>query len=1603
MGISVGYSLQLVYFFIIYYRNFRRLKPIKIASGLLPKAIFLFFLITSIMPAKGFAADASWTGSDPVNADWSDADNWSIAPVPGTGDTATFDSAAGVGGSTIDLGLAVTVDTIIFDNTGGTISDYTIGAGAVGTDILTLDNDGAITMNANVNQDQLFNADLVLGTDATASGVAFANNSLTNELQFAGDIEGGTGGVAAAQTLTVTGTGDTIVSGSISDGDATNLSLAKAGAGTLTLSGANTYTGATAINGGTLQISAVNNLGDGSATNTISINDATLRSTSGTYSLGTNRTITLAGAGTIQAGAGILTVDGAVNTNANLLTLSAAGGNINVSGAVTGTGGLTTTGTSNVILNNITNAISGNFTLAGNDVTIVNTLATNLAASNIANDFSLTAGGAITQTGDVAVGGDTTISNVGNDITLDRAGNDFTGAVSVTGANVALVDANAIDLGANTVSGTYDVTATNGNITDSGALDITGTSSFTTSTADTTITLDQASSYAGAVSFTTSGTTGNVSLSNSQAALALGASTVGGNLAVDSNDNDLTVSGALSTVAANGDIELEAGTATLTSNAAIDAGTGTVTLVADNITLAANINGTGDVEIWADTASRSIGIGTGAVGDLSIVDSELDYIVKHADRTIVVGDDTAVTGYQGAMTINDYDFGASSLTLNFLSGGTGEAVFNGTTEGTGDLLINGSGNTTTFNADQTWAAMTINDAVELSSAGAGGRITLKTTAGDLVIQTPGTINQSGAIDSSLYLDATGNITVSGAIGATNALSYIDAAGDGLNITATGNISINHIGGAAAGVTDSTVVSAGGTLTIAGDTYNTDSTQSYTGTTGGISLSAGAATTFTTSADDVTFNNTVTLGNGSDLIVTTSGTAPGSGNITMGTIRGNSSEDVTLNAGDATVTVGAIGSGNEINTVAITGADITLDGNITTDNTAGNSVTLTGAVTLGNDVTIDTSAGTGDIDFTSTVDNAGNLLTINNTGASDATITGVISGAGGLTKQGTGALTINTVTYIGDTTVDDGILNLKDGLTTSDLVFSGNGTVNLAAGKDIEGSVTNSSGATTGTLNYLGSSTTYANIGASAANTGLTAVNINAGTLTLGHNIYATTTTVANGATVDIGSNSLTIGGALDMILASKLKLDILDSSTSGSLTVTGAADIPVTALVDLNITSGQYIPDGATYTVVDGTGGTVAGGNTVTDNNPYVSFTATGGADLTLVASRTGTGFDSYATTGNSRAAGVALEDAGSNNPSSDMLSVLGAMAALPTSSIEGALTQMYPQIDRSIIDANNTVSVQSIQTMSDHLHYSRTGGASGVPTGDSFTTKDVWIKGFGTRANQDMRQGIQGYKANVWGTAVGADLVTTQNVTAGIGIGYANTNVKAKKPNIGKNDINTLQGLIYYGYDSALNHIPGDMIYFNLIGSFGWNTYDASRTVSFGSINRTAEASYDGQQYTAYAETGYHVPLGSVVDWIPFFSLRYTRLNTASYTETEADSLNLEVGEQGYNMCELGLGMKFVSKIRTESFDFMPEIRAQWLYDVIADHMETTSRFTGGGAAFKSVGAKPAKSMFDLGGSLTFITNKNITVDFDYDYSFRQDYSENDASAVLKFGVLLP
>jgi len=123
---------------------------------------------------------------------------------------------------------------------------------------------GATNVNAGTLQAGATNTFAPTSAFTIASGATLALNNFNETIGSLAGAGTVTNGGAANRTLTTGGDNtSTAFSGVIQDGAAGATNLAKAGTGTFTLSGANTYTGTTTISAGTLQI------GNGGTTGTI--------------------------------------------------------------------------------------------------------------------------------------------------------------------------------------------------------------------------------------------------------------------------------------------------------------------------------------------------------------------------------------------------------------------------------------------------------------------------------------------------------------------------------------------------------------------------------------------------------------------------------------------------------------------------------------------------------------------------------------------------------------------------------------------------------------------------------------------------------------------------------------------------------------------------------------------------------------------------------------------------------------------------------------------------------------------------------------------------------------------------------------------------------------------------------------------------------------------------------------------------------------------------------------------------------------------------------------------------------------------------------------
>ncbi|XHR28459.1 MAG: beta strand repeat-containing protein [Chthoniobacteraceae bacterium] len=389
------------------------------------------FLPCILLPV-GAEAAVSWIGT--TDSSWATSTNWSGA-VPASADTAYFNNA-GNGNTTIDLGSGVTLGKLVFDTSSA--AAYTIGAGGVGNQTFTTGSVG-VTLTAAVVNNQTINANVVLGTDATAASYSFSNLS-AKTLTIAGGIAGGTGGTAGAKTISLTGNGNFALSGPISDGGAT-VNIAKGGTGILTLSGSNSFSGGLSLIAGTLNINNASALGTG----TFTLTAGTIDNTSGAaLVLTTNNAIKWAGTSFVFGGTQDLNfgTGSVTSTLNNVITINGLGRTLTFGGTLTNT---STSGASLTVLGQGNTLVLGGFALSSGAA---------IVATGIQGNANVTITGAITNGNAYA----NILQYSGNATLTLQGANTFTGALKTvnTGATIK------IDASTATFSGNNGLTFTMG-------------------------------------------------------------------------------------------------------------------------------------------------------------------------------------------------------------------------------------------------------------------------------------------------------------------------------------------------------------------------------------------------------------------------------------------------------------------------------------------------------------------------------------------------------------------------------------------------------------------------------------------------------------------------------------------------------------------------------------------------------------------------------------------------------------------------------------------------------------------------------------------------------------------------------------------------------------------------------------------------------------------------------------------------------------------------------------------------------------------------------------------------------------------------------------
>uniref|UniRef100_UPI0015919283 autotransporter-associated beta strand repeat-containing protein n=1 Tax=Salmonella enterica TaxID=28901 RepID=UPI0015919283 len=384
-------------------------------------------------------------------------------------------------------------------NTGGTFDNAISGSGQV-----VKSGDGALTLSGanSYSGGTLISDGTLVASNVEALGTGDVTDDAVLELNTGGDFDNaisGSGQVVKSgdETLTLSGsntyTGGTLISGgtlvasnveALGSGDVTNDAVlelntggtfdnvisgsgqvVKSGDDALTLSGANTYTGGTTINDGTLVATSVDALGTGDVTDnaTLELNTGgtfdNAISGSGQVVKSGDKMLTLSGANSYSGGTlisdGTLVASnveslgtGDVTNNATL-ELNTGGDFTN---NISGSGQVVKSGDETLTLSG-SNTYTGGTTI--NDGTLVATSVEALGSGDVTNDAVL----ALNTGGDFAnnIGGTGSVVKSGDETLTLSGSNSYTGGTTISGGTLVATNVEALGTGDVTNNATLEL------------------------------------------------------------------------------------------------------------------------------------------------------------------------------------------------------------------------------------------------------------------------------------------------------------------------------------------------------------------------------------------------------------------------------------------------------------------------------------------------------------------------------------------------------------------------------------------------------------------------------------------------------------------------------------------------------------------------------------------------------------------------------------------------------------------------------------------------------------------------------------------------------------------------------------------------------------------------------------------------------------------------------------------------------------------------------------------------------------------------------------------------------------------------------------------
>ena len=265
----------------------------------------------------------------------------------------------------------------------------------------------------------------------------------------------------------------------------------------------------------------------------------------------------------------------------------------------------------------------------------------------------------------------------------------------------------------------------------------------------------------------------------------------------------------------------------------------------------------------------------------------------------------------------------------------------------------------------------------------------------------------------------------------------------------------------------------------------------------------------------------------------------------------------------------------------------------------------------------------------------------------------------------------------------------------------------------------------------------------------------------------------------------------------------------------------------------------------------------------------------------------------------------------------------------------------------------------------------------DGTTPLSAWASGLGGLGSVLGDSSASTLTYNVAGAAAGIDYRLDPRFLVGLSVGYTSATQW----------VNNFQGR---GWNSGVSvaayaSFTQDGFYADALAGYAYFNNQLQRQIAIpGLANRMASGSTGANEFMGQIETGYRIGIyaPAAASITPFARLQLASLTQSAFSEWGANSLDLNVAQQGTNSLNTTFGADLAGSVGLGSDRRVDlSLRLGWMHEFASTSRPITAAFAGApGNSFTVFGATPARDAAAIGFSAATTIAERTSVFVRYD-----------------------